>query len=185
MHPSSPPTAFRTPLTSALLCCVALLACGGGSDAASSPTPPTDAGACSGFSQAELVATLNTARSQSRQCGATRFPAVAPLSWNGTLAVAAGGHSADMAKRNLFSHTGSDGRDVGQRVSDAGYGWTSVAENIAGGPSSVAAVMAGWLSSPGHCANIMGGSFADIGFACVAQDGTRYTHYWTLVLARR
>lgn len=89
-----------------------------------------------------------------------------------------------MATRNFFSHVGSDGSDVGSRASAAGYGWTSVAENIAGGPASVAQVMSGWLSSPGHCTNIMGARFQDVGMACVTLAGTSYTRYWTLVLAR-
>jgi uncharacterized protein YkwD len=106
------------------------------------------------------------------------------VSWSSALAGAASRHASDMAVRDDFSHIGSDGSDVGQRASAAGYSWTSVAENIAGGPSSVAQVMSGWLSSPSHCANIMGARFQDVGMACVARAGSRYTRYWTLVLAR-
>jgi uncharacterized protein YkwD len=109
---------------------------------------------------------------------------VPALRWNAALATAANRHSTDMATRNFFSHTGSDGSDVGQRVSAAGYRWTAVGENIAGGQSSVSSVMSGWLASAGHCNNIMGASYQDVAVACVARPGSTYTRYWTMVLAR-
>lgn len=112
------------------------------------------------------------------------MPAVAALSWNGALAAAAGRHSSDMALRNFFSHAGSDGSDVGQRVSGAGYDWTGVGENLAAGPSSVSVVMSGWLASAGHCANLMGGAYRHLGVACVAGSGSAYQRYWTMVLAK-
>ena len=89
-----------------------------------------------------------------------------------------------MAVNSYFSHTGLDGRSVAQRVSAAGYSWRAVGENIAGGPSSAAAVMSGWLSSAGHCANIMGIQYQDVAVACVQRSGSPYGRYWTMVLAR-
>ena len=145
---------------------------------------PSGAGRCPVFSPSELLAALNAARAQARQCGATGMPAAAALSWNSALASAASRHSTDMATHNFFSHTGSDGSQVGQRASAAGYGWTAVGENIAAGPSSVSAAMSGWLASPGHCANIMGGAYRHVGVACVASADSVYPRYWTMVLAR-
>lgn len=179
---------FRSLTTFLLLCSAALLACGGGADAAAdggseAPASP-GARSCPGFSTSEWLAAVNAARAQARQCGGASVPAVAALSWSGALATAAGRHSSDMAARNFFSHSGSDGSDVGQRVSAAGYGWTGVGENIAAGPASLSAVMSGWLASPGHCANIMGGAHRDVGVACVASSGGAYPRYWTMVLAR-
>jgi uncharacterized protein YkwD len=47
----------------------------------------------------------------------------------------------------------------------------------------VAVVMAGWMASPGHCANLMRGAFRDIGLACVSGGaGNTYRTYWTMVL---
>jgi uncharacterized protein YkwD len=61
--------------------------------------------------------------------------------------------------------------------------WQSVGENIAGGQPSVALVMAGWMASPGHCANIMQASFRDIGVACVSAGvSDTYRTYWTMTL---
>jgi uncharacterized protein YkwD len=92
-------------------------------------------------------------------------------------------HSEDMATHDFVSHTGSDGRSVGQRASAAGYAWRSVGENIAAGQATVADVVAGWMASDGHCANVMKSDFRDIALACVtgAAD-TRYRRYWTMTL---
>ena len=139
---------------------------------------------CDAGSVAELLAAVNAARAQPRLCGGTPMAAAPPLGWSVLLEGVARRHSADMATRNFFSHLGSDGREVGQRVQAAGTGWSAAAENIAGGPSSVDEVMADWINSPGHCANIMGPAFLLVGVACVAQPGSRYGRYWTMVLTR-
>jgi uncharacterized protein YkwD len=112
------------------------------------------------------------------------MPAVSPLSWNDRLFSAAARHSTDMAQNNYFSHTSLDGRTLGQRVRNEGYAWTGVGENIAAGQSSVNVVMSGWLSSPGHCANIMRATYTHVAVSCVRQSGSTYGRYWTMVLAR-
>ena len=45
----------------------------------------------------------------------------------------------------------------------AGYQPRLTGENIAYGPESAQEVVAGWLASPGHCANIMDSRFQSIG----------------------
>jgi uncharacterized protein YkwD len=61
--------------------------------------------------------------------------------------------------------------------------WSSWGENIAAGQRSVADVVAGWMASDGHCANIMAPGFRDVGLACVGGNtGTTYGTYWTMVL---
>ncbi len=117
-------------------------------------------------------------------CGNTLYQAAAPLAWNGKLFDAAAGHSLDMANNNYFSHTSQDGRSFSQRISDAGYAWSAVGENIAAGQRTVEDVMNGWLQSPGHCANIMNGSFTEVGVSCVSNDASSYKQYWTMDLAR-
>ena len=64
-------------------------------------------------------------------------------------------HSQDMADRDFFSHTGSDGRSPFQRMRDAGYSYRRAAENIAAGSTSPAEVVDMWMGSPGHRANIL------------------------------
>src|SRR5919109_1185606 len=60
----------------------------------------------------------------------------------------------------------------------AGYtGWSAIGENIAAGYPTPEAVVAGWMSSPGHRANILSPNFTEIGIG-LAQGG-KYGSYWT------
>lgn len=52
---------------------------------------------------------------------------------------------------------------------------TAAAENIAMGQSTPREVVAGWMHSPGHRANILSGQYSRIGVAaCVTPEGTIY-----------
>ena len=64
-----------------------------------------------------------------------------------------------MAELEFFSHAGPDGAEIGERVNNRNYRWSAVGENIAAGQNSVDEVVDAWLSSPGHCANIMSAEF--------------------------
>lgn len=101
---------------------------------------------------------------------------VAPLGLCDSLARAAQAHAADMAARDYFSHDSADGRTAGDRIEAAGYGGRGWGENIAAGYRDVAAVMAGWIASPGHHANLVRGSFTHLGLG--RADGTGHGTYW-------
>ncbi|MCR8915499.1 CAP domain-containing protein [Marinobacter panjinensis] len=131
-----------------------------------------------------LLNLVNEARSQPRQCGDEDFDAAEPLSWNCKLADAAHAHSEDMIEQEFFSHTSPEGVQTGRRVNDRGYSWSAVGENIASGQNSVDRVVEGWLSSPGHCANIMSTEFTEMGAARVEAPGSPYSPFWTQVFAR-
>jgi uncharacterized protein YkwD len=131
-----------------------------------------------------LLNRINDARSQPRQCGNQNFNAVDPLFWSCKLEEAARGHSEDMAELAFFSHTGSEGSEIGERVSERYYQWSAVGENIAAGQNSVDEVVDGWLSSPGHCANIMHAEFTEMGAARIEAPGSQYSPFWTQVFAR-
>ena len=128
---------------------------------------------------------VNEARARPRNCGGTRFAATAPLAWNEALAAAALAHSGDMAARDYFAHADPEGRSVSQRVTAAGYRWRHVGENIAAGLGEPAGVVAGWLASPGHCANIMSADFAEMGAAFVLRAGTARGVWWSQTFGRR
>lgn len=134
--------------------------------------------------QTDLMALINQARASNQTCGTTSFPATAPLAWNSKLFDASAGHSADMANNNYFSHTSRDGRTFDQRISATGYSWSRLGENIAAGQESVASVMAAWMASPGHCSNIMGVNYTEVGVACVINNSSTYRTYWTMDLGR-
>lgn len=133
----------------------------------------------------EVLAATNAARAQPRQCGAQRFPAVPPLRWNDDLGQAALRHSRDMASHRTFSHKGSDGSDVGLRARGSGYGWRGIGENISFGQRSAAEAVAGWIDSPGHCANLMNPTFTEMGAAYALRGAPRQAAYWTQVFGRR
>lgn len=106
---------------------------------------------------------------------------LAPLNANGALNSAAASHSADQAARNQMTHTGSNGSNAGDRIRAAGYSASTWGENVAAGYTSASSVVAGWMGSSGHRANILNPAFTQIGVAsATSADGTRY---WTMVLA--
>lgn len=133
---------------------------------------------------AELLAQINRARAQARSCGAVAAPAAAPLAWDGALASAADGYSADMAANDFISagHLGSDGSTMAQRITRAGYAWRSIGENVAAGSASAIATVQQWLDSPPHCQNLMNASFVQVGGACRANPNSTYRYYWTIDL---
>lgn len=127
--------------------------------------------------EAEVLALTNAARATARKCGTTTMPAVPKLTWSDVLAGTAYAHSADMAARSYFDHTSKDGTSFDKRITQAGYRWNSLGENIAAGYPTAAAVVKGWLDSPGHCRNIMSASFTQLGVGLAT--GGKYGTYWT------
>lgn len=132
----------------------------------------------------QVLALVNSARAKPRTCGGQRFPSAPPLTWSEPLAQASLAHSRDMADRNDFRHEGKDGRQVGDRARQAGYRWRHIGENIAAGQGSAQQVVSGWLSSPGHCANIMDGNFREMGAAYAVNPKSEASIYWTQVFGR-
>lgn len=92
-------------------------------------------------------------------------------------------HSADMAAHNFLSHTGSDGSSPWDRIHDEGYRFNNAAENAAAGYPTGTDVVAGWMGSSGHRANILNCALDDAGIAHAYRSTTTYGHYWTLVMA--
>jgi uncharacterized protein YkwD len=131
----------------------------------------------------EVLRLVNQARAASRKCGARSFRAVAPLTLSPVLERAAQAHSKDMAKHSLFEHRGSDGSEPALRVTRTGYRWRAVAENIAAGAADAQTVVRGWLDSPGHCTNIMGAQFSEMGVAYSVDPKSRAGIYWAQVFA--
>ncbi|MEU6126730.1 sigma-70 family RNA polymerase sigma factor [Streptomyces sp. NPDC047123] len=113
------------------------------------PAPPKPSGTAE-----QVVALVNTERAKAG-CG--------PVGSNAKLATAATKHSADMAARDYFDHTSPDGKDPGDRITAAGYRWSTYGENIARGQQTPASVMDSWMNSPGHRANILNCDFKELG----------------------
>ncbi|ETP22290.1 hypothetical protein F441_04366, partial [Phytophthora nicotianae CJ01A1] len=58
---------------------------------------------------------------------------LSPLCLNKKLHSAAQRHSDDMAAKDYMAHDGSDGSTMSERITQAGYDWSAVAENVAAG----------------------------------------------------
>lgn len=69
----------------------------------------------------------------------------------------------------LFSHTRPDGRSCFTALGEAGVRYRAAGENIAMGYPTPAAVVEGWMNSPGHRANILNASYTTIGVGYNSQ----------------
>ncbi|MCI0351342.1 MAG: CAP domain-containing protein [Acidobacteriales bacterium] len=88
--------------------------------------------------------------------------------------------SGDMASKNYFSHTDSQGRDPFARMSAFGYNYpTSRGENLAAGYDDAVRTFNQWKASPGHNSAMLNGNYNVIGIARVFGANTTYKWYWT------
>jgi uncharacterized protein YkwD len=120
---------------------------------------------------AEVVARTNAERARH---------GLPPLTPEPMLAAAAQAHSVDMAARRFFDHRNPEGLQVSDRVEAFGYRYATVAENIAAGQPTPAAVVEGWMNSPGHRRNILSADVTQIGIG-FAPSSDIYGCYWTQV----
>jgi len=97
-----------------------------------------------------------------------------PLAFNGNLNESADSHSTWMIATDTFSHTGLGSSSPHQRMTQAGYAFSgswSSGENIAwastrapaGLQDEVELLHTNLMNSPGHKANILNGTFREIG----------------------
>ena len=97
-------------------------------------------------------------------------------------------YSQLMVDQQFFAHVSPDGGVLTQRLTDAGYlggdGAWVVGENIAWGESYLGtpgAIVAAWMNSPGHRANILSTDYDEIGVGIAigvptsSNDGATYT----------
>jgi uncharacterized protein YkwD len=104
-----------------------------------------------------------------------------PLCFNGKLNKAAEDFCGYMAVSNDFSHTSKNGSQPQNRTAAAGYEGSFIGENIAEGYPDVAAVMMGWINSPGHEKNIRNPDYQHVGLGvCNNNSGPMY---WVAVFA--
>ena len=135
-----------------------------------------------GDAEDQVLAAVNKARA-----GA----GCAALTVNAKLEAAARGHAKAMATQNFFGHASKNGAKFSSRIKAQGYRYSRVAENIAAGQSSAAAVMKDWLASAGHRKNILDCALRETGIALAYQPddaplkGQTYAmkYYWVEVFA--
>jgi uncharacterized protein YkwD len=122
-----------------------------------------------------------------------------PLQLNTQLQRCAQGHTDNMVAENYFEHVGPSGDTPLSRMRAAGYIDSSqvgyeVGENIGWGTLWLAtpnAIVAAWMASPGHRANILDAHFRDtaVGISPHApaslangQDGAIYTQDFGVII---
>jgi uncharacterized protein YkwD len=82
-----------------------------------------------------------------------------PLRASAQLTRSAQSWSDEMVASGTFSHAS----DFARRISNDGYNWAAVGENIATGFSTPRAVVTAWLADAGHCQNILNPLYRDLG----------------------
>lgn len=120
------------------------------------------------FADPAATRALNDLRAKHGKSAVTYSPA---------LERAAQVHADDMARRGFFSHKGSNGSAVSNRISAQGYKWCFAAENIAKGQRDLNQVMRSWTASKGHFKNMVHRSVR--GFGLARGQG----NIWVMVLA--
>ena len=89
-----------------------------------------------------------------------------PLLQNTALAAAAAAKASDMFAQQYFAHDSPQGVGAGDLAERAGYAYILVGENLAlGNYADDEALVAAWMNSPGHRANILHERFTEIGVA--------------------
>ncbi len=125
--------------------------------------------ACRGAHLQPTAATLSTARSATLCLLNAQRAAhgLRPLRPERRLQAAATAYSRLMVRHRFFDHTTPAGTPLERRVARSGYRrWSTVAENIgwgAGSLSTPATVVAAWMRSPGHRANILSPRLRQVG----------------------
>lgn len=132
----------------------------------------------------KVLELVNEERAAGANCHSMgSYDAVGPLEMDPSLRCAARFHAKWMAENDSMTHEspgGALGDDVWARVSNTDFAGTALGENIAAGYPSAASVVAGWMDSDGHCANIMMAQATWTGIGYYEGDGS-YGQYWTQV----
>jgi uncharacterized protein YkwD len=101
------------------------------------------------------------------------------IAFDTRLGAAAQDYADEMLADGRFDHEGPDGSTVGSRATDAGYNWTTIAENIAMGQETQADAFTSWQNSAGHRANNLNPAMEDFGLGVAGSGSERR---WVLVL---
>ena len=78
-----------------------------------------------------------------------------------------------------YSHVRPDGTSWATTYNESQYSYANIAENIARGYGTAAAVVNAWMNSPGHRANIMNSHLTTVATGYVYDAGSPYRVYWS------
>ena len=95
-----------------------------------------------------------------------------PLSWDPALAVAARDHALRIfEQRSSLEHQYPGEPALISRAAQAGARFTTIAENLARGRTSPAAIEQLWMSTPIHRANLLNPQLDTLGIGVLEEDG--------------
>ena len=128
------------------------------------PSQPSGGTSASSYEQ-QVVTLVNAERAKY---------GLAALTLDETLCGYARVKSQDMHDQGYFSHTSPTYGSPFDMMRSFGVSYRSAGENIAMGYSTPEAVVAAWMNSEGHRANILSANYTTLGVGYVADGG-----YWT------
>jgi len=118
--------------------------------------------------ESQVATIVNTERSK---------VGLSPLKLNWQLSRVARYKSQDMIDKNYFDHQSPTYGSPFDMMKNFGITYMSAGENIAEGQPTATSVMAAWMNSAGHKANILSKNYSEIGVGLAKKsDGTCY---WT------
>lgn len=120
--------------------------------------------------KAQVVAIMNQERANA---------GVGGISQNASLDAVAQIRAQEIALS--FSHTRPNGTSCFTVLDEGGIAYMTAGENIAAGYGDPASVMSGWMNSPGHRANILNGSFGQVGIGYYTDPNSGYGTYWVQI----
>lgn len=120
--------------------------------------------------KAQVVAIMNQERANA---------GVGGISQNASLDAVAQIRAQEIAQS--FSHTRPNGTSCFTVLDENGIAYMTAGENIAAGYGDPASVMSGWMNSPGHRANILNGSFGQVGIGYYTDPNSGYGTYWVQI----
>jgi uncharacterized protein YkwD len=171
----------RTSVPLLLLTLIGSAACSSARDDAGPGAASVDCSAVTGENEkleCRMLELVNQVRAEGAACGGTPQPVVAALAMHPILQQTARAHAADMAQNDYFAHESLDNRTPFDRMQQAGYDFSTAAENIAAGSATAEATLEQWMKSPGHCQNILRSKFVHIGVGYAFSANHQYRHVW-------
>lgn len=103
-----------------------------------------------------------------------------PLKLNEKLTAAALAKAQDMMDAQYWAHTSPSGKQPWDFIKNSGYSYQAAGENLARDFANTDDMVAAWMASPTHKANIVNGKYQEIGVAVI--DGELQGAETTLVV---
>lgn len=126
------------------------------------------------ISSKQLLSSTNSKRSENGKSS---------LQINETLSAAAQAKANDMAMNNYWSHYTPNGEAPWVFIDKAGYSYMKAGENLAYGFATSKDTVTGWMNSPTHRANMLDGSFTEVGFGFANAEDFNNSGQETIVVA--